>query len=760
MRRRTDRPFPRFLFGVHRSVFIGCFLAFLFSLSIGVSWGNAKEKPKPKLQEWQINGILAALDDGYAEVKQKAFEKLGEFDEADLKAFPKQSEEIGKRAIDLLSNSKEGSTLRIRAAVALGNLDKSNPAVLQFLITVLNNSKEDFTLRSKAAEALGNVTKTNPAAVQFLTTVLNNSKESFTLRFKAAEALSNVIKTNPAAVQALSTVLDNSKENFILRIRAAEALGNVTKTNPAVVQTLSTILNNSKESFTLRISAAEALGNVTKTNPAAVQFLITVLNNSKEDSTLRIRAAEALGNVTKTNPAAVQFLTTVLNNSKEDFYLRFNAAEALSNVIKTNPAAVQAFITVLNNSKEDSTLRIRAAEALGNVTKTNPAAVQFLTTVLNNSKEDSTLRFSAAVSLFNLKQLRLGELLVLIDRTFDVASDDLYGMRFSSYFYGRGDSEIKTLMKWVGRPESLPKPNELSADELRKALEVFKKAWEPSRDFPRSRKELAGAIASVSSRGKWHLGDAPLLEQHYKNLSSANFDEADTVKKAIDALTVWKRLKEFGYTLATHLLFWVALIFAYPKFPQVQAIFFWNPWVRRILGVGYVGFLLAWVPFLRRKLFEPFKFSLLADARLTNFDPAAYFPQSNVILVGSRHVTPLNTTLTAIQGQTILKGSSGLGKSMFLRHLVQQSSRIVVFLPARKCENGVIEAIQAKLHGQAQDAEFLKNLIYSGAIDICIDGLNEVTADTRAKIGCVAKMIGLEGSIFSRLILNGCPILV
>ncbi|WP_442937062.1 hypothetical protein [Nostoc sp.] len=46
----------------------------------------------------------------------------------------------------------------------------------------------------------------------------------------------------------------------------------------------------------------------------------------------------------------------------------------------------------------------------------------------------------------------------------------------------------------------------------------------------------------------------------------------------------------------------------------------------------------------------------------------------------------------------------------------------------------VIEAIQAKLHGQAQDADFLKNLIYSGALDICIDGLNEVTADTRAKI--------------------------
>ncbi|MEH2273397.1 MAG: hypothetical protein V7K40_00840 [Nostoc sp.] len=71
---------------------------------------------------------------------------------------------------------------------------------------------------------------------------------------------------------------------------------------------------------------------------------------------------------------------------------------------------------------------------------------------------------------------------------------------------------------------------------------------------------------------------------------------------------------------------------------------------------------------------------------------------------------------------------------MFLRHLLKNQERIVVYLPAQKCHKGVIEAIQDKLHGQAQDADFLKNLIYSGAIDICIDGLNEVTAETRAKI--------------------------
>lgn len=47
----------------------------------------------------------------------------------------------------------------------------------------------------------------------------------------------------------------------------------------------------------------------------------------------------------------------------------------------------------------------------------------------------------------------------------------------------------------------------------------------------------------------------------------------------------------------------------------------------------------------------------------------------------------------------------------------------------------MIEAIQKKLHGdEIKDPKFLQSLIYSGAIDICIDGLNEVNPDTRAKI--------------------------
>ncbi len=66
---------------------------------------------------------------------------------------------------------------------------------------------------------------------------------------------------------------------------------------------------------------------------------------------------------------------------------------------------------------------------------------------------------------------------------------------------------------------------------------------------------------------------------------------------------------------------------------------------------------------------------------------------------------------------------------------MKHSERVVVFLTAERCVNGVMPAIQAKLQGSiTRDEKYLRNLIYMGAIDIYIDGLNEVSADTRARI--------------------------
>ncbi len=243
------------------------------------------------------------------------------------------------------------------------------------------------------------------------------------------------------------------------------------------------------------------------------------------------------------------------------------------------------------------------------------------------------------------------------------------------------------------------------------------------------------AIVQVTKLVSWQPQDIVLLQTHYNNLKNAKYSQADSIESVIIKLKGWRWFFNFRNIIFIHAAFWLLLIFAYPKSPQIQAIFFWNPWVRKIFGMGYVGFLLTWVPFLRRKLFEPFKPSLLADAQLDNFTEKSYFSSSRIVKNrDSKQFLTITQAIPNIKGQTVLIGDSGLGKSMFLRHLAKTSQQTLVYLPASKCQKGVIAAIQAKLHGQAQDARFLKNLIYSGAIDICIDGLNEVTADTRSQI--------------------------
>lgn len=58
----------------------------------------------------------------------------------------------------------------------------------------------------------------------------------------------------------------------------------------------------------------------------------------------------------------------------------------------------------------------------------------------------------------------------------------------------------------------------------------------------------------------------------------------------------------------------------------------------------------------------------------------------------------------------------------------------MVYLQAQRCSGGVLQAIKEKLHGFAQDETFLQSLIFSRALDVCIDGLNEVSPDTRAQV--------------------------
>ncbi|MFE8599402.1 HEAT repeat domain-containing protein [Archangium violaceum] len=302
---------------------------------------------------------------------------------------------------------------------------------------------------------------------------------------------------------------------------------------------------------------------------------------------------------------------------------------------------------------------------------------------------------------------------------------------------GGGEPLAERALRWLGRRDSaqLPSAEELTPEEARATLRDFATLWPQAEQFPVLADELAQRIAQVTmlGRGQWQASDRALLKQHEKNLRGSQPQHAASVRAALDSIPRrWPRTVAWSW--GAHAGFWLLLVLIYPRSTKVQAVFFWNPWVRRLLGLGYVGVLLTWVPFLRRRLLAPFQRLLVADADLGRFSPEAYFERSEVRMVATGQREPLPRAIPRVRGLVVLEGASGLGKSMFIRYLLSTSKQLAVYLPAERCKGGVLEAIQAKLEGMAGDSGFLQSIIYSGALDLYVDGLNEVSADTRSRI--------------------------
>ncbi|BCL37629.1 hypothetical protein NSMS1_40760 [Nostoc sp. MS1] len=711
---------------------------------------------------WQINGIVAALKDPIPEVRAKATGNLQEYQLNNPKLQIKKYDELVKQFTQQLQD-KDSAVSRSTAAQALGQMQVKEQAPQLVLLLkdsdssvrytaaqalgqmqakeqapqlVLLLKDSDSNVRSAAVEALGQV----QAKEQIPQLVLLLKDSDNNVRYAAIQALGQMqakeqvpqlvlllkdsdANVRYAAIQALGQMqakeqvpqlvllLKNADSN--IRSAAVQALGQMQAKEQAPQLVL--LLKDSE--FSVSYAAAEALGKM----QAKEQIPQLVLLLKDPNYFVRYAAVQALGQM----QAKEQIPQLVLLLKDSNYFIRYAAVQALGQM------QVKEQVPQLVLLLKDSNYLVRSAvvQALGQM----QAKEQVPQLVLLLKDSDTNVRSAAAEALIKLGQQDLPVIMQILDSVHYYPSE-IGQLRFLAHFLAAGKPQVETLMQWVGKPKA--PPEKLTHDEGVQAMEAFKEAWKDCDSLIELRRELAQQISEVAANKQiiWKAQDIQLLEYHRENLKHVKSTYADALQSVINNVEYWQWFFKAQNTIIAHITFWLALIFAYPKFPQVQAIFFWNPWVRRILGVGYVGFLLTWVPFFRRKLFEPFKPSLSADAGLDNFYEQSYFPQSKVKVPVTGEILPVTAALPKIQGQIILEGDSGLGKSMFLRHLLKKSQRIVVFLPAHKCDQGVIEAIQEKLHGQAQDANFLKNLIYSGAIDICIDGLNEVTADTRAKI--------------------------
>ncbi|MEH2126947.1 HEAT repeat domain-containing protein [Nostoc sp.] len=701
---------------------------------VAVALGNLGEVAKPNVQD--IADILKdkTVDEGVLASAAKVLGNLGE-----------PAKPYIKDIADILKDKTVDKYARSSAAEALGNLGEPAKPYMKDILDILKDKSIDDSVRSSAAEALGKLGEVAKPYMKDILDILKDKSIDDSVRSSAAEALGKLGEVAKPYVKDIADILKDKSIDDSVRSSAAEALGKLGEAAKPYVKDIADFLKtdifrtgNIKivgfDGSYVNSGVAEALGNLGETAKPYIKDIADILKDKTVDKYVCSRAAEALGNLGETAKPYVKDIADILKDKTVDKYVRSSAAEALGNLGETAKPYVKDIADILKDKSVDKDVRSGAVVALGNLGEAAKPYVKDIADILKDKSVDKDVRSSATEALGKIEQLNLNNIVVILDSIYYAGQSEFEQWRFLSYFLGGGTDEVKTLLTWLGFPDPKTIPTQLSHDRGDKTLKIFAQVWEPSQGLARLREDLAKQIAIVARKVSWQPQDIVILETHYNNLKNAGYNEADSLQSVIVNLKTWQWFLNARTTILIHAAFWLVLIFAYPKFPQVQAIFFWNPWVRRILGVGYVGLILTWVPFFREKLFEPFKFSLLADAGLDNFNPEAYFPNSKVKVPGVDEPVPITQVLPNIKGQVILEGDSGLGKSMFLRYLVKTSGRLVVYLPAHKCDKGVIEAIQAKLHGQAQDADFLKNLIYSGALDICIDGLNEVTADTRAKI--------------------------
>lgn len=514
-----------------------------------------------------------------------------------------------------------------------------------------------------------------------------------------------------------------------------------------VADILESILKNPDEDVILRRNSAKYLDMLNPEPKKATEVLVNAL---KKDIDPKVRSLSAYGlsavaqktPETSEKAKAIKALTEAVNQEKEKKpEVRTDAVQSLEGFLDSSEDAIQAVINVLETDKV-ADVREQAAGILPYINNAkdenfkSKAQAIVIPTLIKRVKQDQendpNVRSQSANSLSRILALPDQSIPALIEV---IKTDSDMNVRSAG---ADGLGEFKTEARQAIKPLN----NLIKIENTRNpAIEALKNI---SSDLQIKKDSLK---SEERNKVVQDLSDT-LKVMKEKNVDNNDIEQ---IQLALNNLTpespiISWLIKCFEWGIPSHLLFWLFLIFVYPFSPQIQAIFFWNPWIRRIGGAGYVGLLLTLVPFLRSRLFAPFRDSLLGDAELKDFDKESYFPQSEVKQKKSGKTQPLLEAIPSIQDQIILEGKSGLGKSMFLRYLVNSSTRIIVYLKASQCNAGVIPAIQSKLYGLAGDADFLRSLIYSGAVDICIDGLNEVNANTLAEITLFVKQ-SFKGNI-------------
>ena len=350
---------------------------------------------------------------------------------------------------------------------------------------------------------------------------------------------------------------------------------------------------------------------------------------------------------------------SALNDSNQDtvnFALRdqhafviFEAMDNASGQLGEHAKELPSLL-VKQLSHEDNDVRRVAAQSLLVLGRHAKEQAPVLAELLSNKDED--VRRAAVQALILLAPLNVEHISsILIHRYHETSRTG--EIRYLAHFLGGGAEEVETLLDWLGGAEVASSMSKLqnNYDKAVKTLEIFIEAWPSSEPHELLRTDFVNKIQDITIGIDWKVDDYEHLKQFKKKLEESGFTSVATaLQQEIDKKKPNVSVNWGVKLLFVHAIFWLVLIFAYPRSPLVQATFFWNRWVRLMAGLGYVGFLLTWVPFLRRQLFTPFKESLLADARIFESDEKSYFEGSTVRLPNDE-LQPISEAFSRIRAR-------------------------------------------------------------------------------------------------------------
>ena len=595
----------------------------------------------------------------------------------------------------------QNSAIRSSAVSALGTMGETAKSFAPQIAELLKD--QNSAIRSSAVSALG---KMGEAAKSFAPQIAELLKDQDS---KVRDsAISSLGMMGEAAKQFTPQIAEMLKDqDGDVRSSAINALGKMGEDAKPFAPQIAEMLKD--QDGDVRDSATSALGRMGEAAKVVVPQIAEMLKD--QDGDVRDSAASALGRMGEAAKVVVPQIAEMLKDQDGD--VRSSAVSALGRMGETAKMVAPQIAKLL----KDQDIKIRSS-AENTLVAMCSDDIEVVTEILNQA------------SMYANRNSKLKILAYQLSGSFQTLNNEMQTFEIIQWLANRDSEE-------VANPEELVM---LDVSNRIRLLGGFRILWTPEKTHRPLRADIAKRISEIVRTGSddWQTTNIELLKDWEKLLAEESFrDEANTVKGEIDLIYRGEKMKwwtQYGSAvICLHFLFWICLLVAYPQSPKVQAVFFWNPWVRKIAGLGYVGLLLAWVPFLRQRLFAPFRELLLVDAALDELDAQDYFADLKVRDTdGNRH--PIDMAIPQIEGLIELEGESGLGKSMFARHLLSRSKHLAVWLPAEKCEKGVMAAIQQKLHGPAKDETYLNSLTFSGAFDVVIDGINEVDPNTRAEI--------------------------